>query len=521
MYRLLIEKDVPVALRDGGTVYANVFRPAEAGQFPVIITLGPYPKDIPFREWNPVAWERLPERGDYMHWETVDPEWWVPRGYAVVRRDTRGTGKSPGRPRLLSRAEAVDFHDAIEWVGTQPWSSGRVAVMGISYFAMNAWRVAALQPPHLTAIVPWEGAVDLYRDASRHGGVYSNGFMKAWGGNVRRYQNDGGEADPAPPPPEIFAETYERNAPRLDEIRVPLLSAGNWGGAGLHLRGNVEGYLGASSTYKFLQMHVGDHVAPFYSLEGRLVQLRFLEQFLRCVDTGLTREPPVRLAIRRGGDRYRWRYEDEWPIGRTCFTGFWLDAALGALSAQRPSAASALTYSAEAGAVSGFASLSTAPFREETEVTGPVKLKLWVSSSVDDADLFAVLRNIGPDGREVTYPGVQPGGESQVAVAYGWLRVSHRKLDPARSTPQRPFHTHDEVQKIEPGRPVPVEIEILPTSAVFEPGHRLMLEIRASDDPRHLFTHTDPRDRIQRGANTIHTGGEFDSHLLLPIIPNR
>ena len=142
---LVVEKDVSIPLRAGGTVVADVFRPAAAGTFPVIMTLGPYPKDIHFRDWNPVAWEQLPERGPYMHWETVNPQWWVPLGYVVIRCDTRGTGKSPGAPRLLSRAEAEDFSDAVEWAGTQPWSSGKVAVMGISYFAMNAWRVAALQ----------------------------------------------------------------------------------------------------------------------------------------------------------------------------------------------------------------------------------------------------------------------------------------------------------------------------------------------------------------------------------------
>jgi predicted acyl esterase len=521
MHQLLVEKDVPITVRDGGTVCANLFRPAAAGEFPVIITLGPYPKDIPFKDWNAVAWDHLPESGEHMHWETVNPEWWVPHGYVVIRCDTRGTGKSPGRPRLLSRAEAEDFYDAIEWAGTQRWSNGKVAVMGISYFAMNAWRVAALQPPHLAAIVPWEGAVDLYRDANRHGGIYSSGFMKAWGGHVRRHQTDGGAGDPAPMPPETYGDVYQRNNPDLTAIRVPLLSAGNWGGAGLHLRGNVEGYLGAGSQYKYLQMHVGDHVVPFYSLEGRLVQLRFLEQFLRGVDTGLTREPPIRLAIRSGGARYRWRYESEWPIGRTRWTEHWLDAATGALAPRRPDSESSVRYDATPHAAIASALFSTAPFEQDTEVTGPVKLKLWISSSSDDADLFAILRNLGPDGAEVVYPGIQPGGGSTVAAAYGWLRVSHRKLDPARSTPYRPFHTHDEIQKVTPGEIVAVEIEILPTSVVLEPGHRLVIEVGAKDDPRHFFTHTDARDRIQSGTVTIHTGGRFDSHLLLPIIPLR
>ncbi|HUI25126.1 MAG TPA: CocE/NonD family hydrolase [Candidatus Kryptonia bacterium] len=519
-YSLSVEKDVSIRLRDGGTVVADVFRPAEAGEFPVIITLGPYPKDIHFSKWNPIAWERVPERGPYMHWETVNPEWWVPHGYVVIRCDTRGTGKSPGTPRLLSRAEAEDFYDAVEWAGTQSWSNGKVAVMGISYFAMNAWRVAALQPPHLAAIVPWEGAVDLYRDAGRHGGIYSSGFFRMWGSHVRSHQTDGGRADPAPVPPELYGEMYARNAPNLADIRVPLLSAGNWGGAGLHLRGNVEGYLGAGSPHKYLQVHVGDHVGPFYSLEGRLLQLRFLEQFLRGVDTGITREPRVRLAIRSTGDRYRWRYENEWPLACTRWTGLHLDASSGSLAASRPSATSKVTYDADAAAAKTSATFSTVVLEHDTEVTGPIKLKLWMSSSSDDADLFAVVRKIDRDGREVTFPGPMPGG-SPMAAAYGWLRASHRKLDPARSTPWRPFHTHDELQKLRPDEIVPVEIEIWPTSVVFERGDRLVLEVGAKDDPLSSFQHDDPRDRARTGTNTIHTGGAFDSHLLLPIIPAR
>jgi len=519
---LLIERDVLIPTRDGGAVYANVFRPEGAGEFPVIITMGPYPKDIHFSDWNSVAWRHVPEHGPHMHWETVNPEWWVPRGYVVIRCDSRGTGKSPGRPRLLSRSEAEDFFDAVEWAGTQPWSNGKVAVMGISYFAMTAWRVAALRPPHLAAIVPWEGAVDLYRDANRHGGIFSNGFIRAWASHRRERARDAEAAEASGPllPPETYTELYARTNPSLPDIQVPLLSAGNWGGAGLHLRGNVEGYLGAGSALKFLQVHVGDHVVPFYSLEGRLLQLRFLEQFLRGVDTGITREPPIRLAIRQDGDRHRWRYEDEWPIARTAWTEYHLDAAGRSLSTERPHDATSVTYSAERDAGNATVTFSTPPFATDTEVTGPIKLRLWVSSSTDDADLFAVIRNIAPDGTEVTYPGPLPEGP-RIAAAYGWLRASHRKLDPERSTPYRPYHTHDEIQKLTPGDAVPVDVEIWPTSIVLPRGHRLVLEIGSHDDARTTFQHTDPRDRVEGGTNTIHAGGRFDSHVLLPIIPAR
>ena len=524
---LNIERDLRVPLRDGSHLVADVFRPDGIGPFPCIITMGPYSKDIHFRDWNRTYdYARLPERGPYMHWETVNPEWWVPQGYVVIRVDGRGTGKSPGRIRRLSDEEARDFYDAVEWAGTQAFSNGRVAVMGISYFAMNAWRVAAAQPPHLAAIVPWEGAVDTYRDAVRHGGIYSNGFNRLWARNVREHERAAGAqpAAPEPPagvtPPELFTPAAY-HVPNLAKIQVPLLSAGNWGGFGLHLRGNVEGFLGAGSTHKQLQIHCGDHIVPFYSLEGRLTQKRFLDHWLCDVDTGITREPPIKLAIRWTSERWCWRYENEWPIARTRWTAYALDAANASLATAAPGAATTASYTAEPGAPreSTRALFATAPFESQTEFTGPVSLKLWVSSSGDDADLFAIVRKLDADGREVTFQGsINPG----FPVAYGWQRVSHRKLDSARSTPYRPYHPHDELEKLAPGEIVPVEIEIWPTSIVFEPGERLVLEVAAHDEPRIApFLHDDPRDRVCAKTVSLHTGGRFDSRLLLPLIPAR
>ena len=251
------------------------------------------------------------------------------------------------------------------------------------------------------------------------------------------------------------------------------------------------------------------------------MQLRFLEQFLRGVDTGITREPPDPAgdppATRRataGATRTsgRWRAR-EW-------TEWHLDAA-----DRRPG------DDAPGGDERGHATTPTrrrrrrtprsppAPFEHDTEITGPVKLRLWVSSSSDDADLFAIVRKLGRDGREVTFPGPMPGG-SPIAVAYGWLRASHRKLDPdrarrpgGRSTPTTSSRS------CSPARSFRVEIEIWPTSVVVERGERLVLEVGAKDDPQSFFQHDDPRDRARTGTNTIHTGGTFDSHLLLPIIP--
>jgi uncharacterized protein len=522
-YQLIVEKDVSIEVRDGAKLYADVFRPNDQGQFPAIITLGPYPKDIHFNDWHPDRINDHPDlQGSYMHWETVNPEWWVPQGYVVIRVDTRGTGKSPGRPRLLSRHEAEDFYDAVEWAGTRPWSNGKVAVMGISYFAMNAWRVAAQNPPHLAAVVPWEGAFDLYREANRHGGILSNTFTGRWQAHTNpagQEPETSGEQTRPQASLELYNETAARNNPNPADIKVPLFSVGNWGGVGLHLRGNVEGYLGAGSEHKFLWIHSGDHVLPFYSLEGRLAQIRFLEYWLKGIDTGIRREPPIKLAIRQGSDQYVWRYEYEWPLARTMWTAYYLNVNDQSLSKDQPRQPGQTSYQAEPEAETASVRFSTAPFEQETEITGPMKLKLWVSSSGDDMDLFVILHHLDANNEEITYMG-QMGHE--ISGAYGWLRLSHRKLDLERSRPYRPFHSHDELQKVNPGQIVPAEVEIWPASLVFHPGQRLVLEIGARDDPKIVpFTHTEKRDRIQTGINTVHAGGEYDSYLLLPVIPKR
>ena len=183
-----IDWDAPIAMDDGVVLRADVFRPEGDGRHPVILTYGPYAKGLAFQDGYPSAWQRmLAEHPDvaygssnlYQSWEVVDPEKWVPEGYACVRVDSRGAGRSPGFLDLWSAREAKDLHDCIEWAARQPWSSGKVGLNGISYYAMNQWQAAALQPPHLAAMCVWEGAADYYRDLSHHGGILC-AFGRAW-----------------------------------------------------------------------------------------------------------------------------------------------------------------------------------------------------------------------------------------------------------------------------------------------------------------------------------------------------
>jgi uncharacterized protein len=537
-YKMTLEKDVDIPMRDGAKLKADVFRPEGEGHFPVLINMGIYQKD---KLWVPP--HDLEEKPNpYMNWETVNPEWWVPRGYCCVRVDERGSGKSPGQSVLYSPQEAIDFYDAIEWAGHQPCSNGRVATIGISFFARTQWWVANLKPPSLACIVPWEGAADQYRDILYHGGIFGSGFIVGWFTTHmahhmlgRAYENN----------PDTFQDNvlwrFMRNSldsgmfksqqAQWDKIDLPMWAVGNWSGMGLHLRGATEGYMRAASKDKKLRIHCGTHFHPFYSEEGRHDQLRFFDYWLKDIDNGVMQEPPVKLAIRTGHGGYHFRHENEWPIARTQWTKLYLDLSgpddaagegiAGTLANAKPTATAKRTYSAtSAGHISGPArdagiSLVTPPLAQDTEITGPLMAKLWVSSTTEDMDLLLTLRNIDPAGNDVLEVGQQG---QPVPVAKGWLRVSHRELDPDLSLPYRPYHKHLRRLWLKPNEIVEVHVEIWPTSMVFKQGHRIRLDIQPLDGIGSApYTHYHADYNV--GDNTIYSGGDKESYLLLPIIP--
>jgi putative CocE/NonD family hydrolase len=471
--------------------------------------------------------------------------------------DTRGSGKSPGLFDPWSRQEALDFHDCIEWDAKQRWCNGRVGTSGISYFAMNQWLVASLKPPSLKAIIPWEGAADMYRDLAYHGGIFCLGFVGNWYNNHMAHHLLG---KPQEHNPDAFANNwlwqylrhnldtgwFDQRRADWDRIDVPMLTAGNWSGMGLHLRGNTEGFMRSASLLKKLRIHAGTHYHPFYSNDGRKDQLRFFDYWLKGETNGVMDEAPVKLLIRKGGkDNYQWRSEQAWPLARTRWTRFYLnpgrvavrnrEAAEGTLEAEAPRRTRPLTYSAAGMSKAGVASASwtstvlpgslprlgvsfeTRPLREDLEVTGPVVLTLWVASTTEDMDIYATIRNIDRDGNDVWEVGQQ---QQSVPVAKGWLRASHRALDMDLSRPYRPYHRHDRRQWLRNNAPVRVDVEIWPTCMVFRKGHRIRLDIQPRDGVGSSpYTHYSAD--YNTGDNTIFTGGGMASHLLLPVIPAR
>jgi hypothetical protein len=567
---MAIDWDAPIEMDDGITLRADVFRPRESGRHPVILSYGPYAKGLAFQEGYKGNWARLikaaPEvledsSNKYQNWELVDPEKWVPDGYACVRVDSRGAGRSPGFLDVWSPRETQDLYHCVEWAGTQPWSNGKIGINGISYYAMNQWTVGALRPPHLAALCIWEGSSDYYRELCRHGGILSDFFASWFPRQVASVQHGVGSrgahsvvtgesiAGPQTLPEEtleqnradspgeakrrrLFDDYYAARVADLAKIEVPLLSAANWGGVGLHTRGNFEGFLAAGSKQKWLEVHGDTHFTHFYSRYGEALQKRFFGHFLKGEETGWEDQPRVALNIRHPGENFVLRAENEWPLARTRWTRFYLQPDLG-LATNVPANATTLSYHTSD---AGF-TFSTLPLKQPLEITGPVAAKLWVSSETTDADLFVVLRVFDPQDKEVTFIG---SNDPRTPVGIGWLRASHRKLDPARSLPYRPWHSHDEEWPLSPGEPVELDIEIWPTSIVVPPDYRLALTVRGKDyevDGTDIalphapypmkgvgpFVHIDADDRpadIFQCRNTLHFRTGAMPYVLLPLIEN-
>jgi predicted acyl esterase len=565
-----ISWDVAIEASDGLLLRADVFRPVEPGRYPVLLSYGPYAKGLAFQEGYPSAWNVMVAQhpdvphgssNKYQSWEVVDPEKWVPDGYVVVRVDSRGCGRSPGFVDHFSPRETQDFYDCIEWAAQQPWSSGKVGLSGVSYFGMNQWLVAGRQPPHLAAMCIWEGASDWYRDATHHGGMVNTFWAHWYDIQVKSVQNGLGlrgpksrvHGDTVCGPDTLSDEALQKNRcsfgdeilahpliddwhrarmPQWDRITVPLLSAANWGGQGLHTRGNFEGYVRAASSQKWLEAHGLEHWTHFYTDYGVAIQKQFFAHFLKGEDNGWDRRPAVQLQVRHS-THFEERFEHEWPLARTAWTRLHLRADGGRLATCANSQPGQASYAA---AGDGLSFLSD-PLQEDTELTGPAACRLTLSSSTTDADVFLVLRVFTPDMRELTFQGAI---DPHTPIAQGWLRASHRKLCPALSKPYRPFHTHDTLQPLRPGELVTLDVELVPTSIVVPAGHRIGLTVRGRDYEfakstgarlGHFknelkgcgpFLHDDPRDRppeIFHNEITLHMGGSDEAWLLLPIIP--
>ena len=563
----------PIEMEDGLVLRADVYRPvSEELRCPVILTYGVYGKGLAYQDGYPMQWQKMvadhPEilemsSNKYQNWETTDPECWVPHGYAVVRVDSRGAGWSPGFMDPACPQEVEDLYQCIEWAGTQEWSSGKVGMLGISYYAGNQWRVAGMHPPHLAAIIPWEGQNDRYRDSGYHGGILCE-FQKRWAKHqVANIQYGRGEhamksritGESVAGPVTLSDDELAKNRvdafeelkkhPFYDEwhrsrtadlslIRTPLLTCANWGGQGIHPRGNFNGFTETPDDIpKWLEAHGDSHWSLFSSGYGVALQKRFFDYYLKGIDNGWDRQPRVQLNIRHPGERFVLRHENEWPLARTEWTKLYLDPNDMLLANAPAPQEHAVTYEALGNGVT----FHTRPLEKDTEITGPMAARLFISSSTVDADLFVIVRVFDPEGKELTFMG---STDPNTPIANGWLRASHRRLDPDKSKPWRPYHPHDRAEPLTPNEVYECEVEIVTSCIVVPKGWRIGLTVRGKDyeyegelsefgKTFHYgtrgtggMTHNDPDARpaeVFGGRVTLHAGGAREAYLLLPVIP--
>ncbi|KAK8001973.1 X-Pro dipeptidyl-peptidase [Apiospora marii] len=575
--KLRFLKNVSIPLKASKLpIRANVYLPLRDdanARFPVLCTYGPYGKDISYATFFAGSFGEVnPEhRSQYSAWETPDPVFWTSRGYAVVRADERGLGQSPGFLDTMSKGTSECFFDVVEWAADQPWSTGKVGLLGISYYAGTQWRVAARRPKGLAAIIPWEGMSDYYRDRCQHGGILSDKFIGVWWNRqvlVNQYGKAGRSQLKFPPdgpgargqedtiegdlPEEVLVanrqdqtvdnakykyrdeEYYASKEFRPEDIEVPLLSVANWGGILLHLRGNVEGYNHAGSKFKYLRFITGRHDLPFYYQEEAELQQSFLDAFLKGEDrVGWSvpgKVPPVTVTLRKGNvgfndaereKAYPKRQEEAWPIpGRGTDLNeadFVSYKALGTLENQQ-----AVQFTSE-------------PFEQETEITGHITAHLNVSLTPEqeaasggekDIDLFVTLRHLDADSREIFYTGT---AGDPVPLCKGWLRVSMRKVheEHPKHRPYLPYREYfsTDVQAVAPGEVYGVDIEVWPTNVVVDKGNRLVFEVASGDTQGSgIFQHNSPTDRPASkfaGQNHIHFGEGLENYVTLPVIPEK
>lgn len=546
------QRDVRVAMRDGVALNVDVFLPDEGRPVPALLAMSPYGKDIqslpipPQPPHSPLYAREI---------EAGDPRYLTDHGYAHVIADVRGIGKSGDVYRgWMSPDEARDGYDLIEWTAAQPWCDGGIGMVGVSYFGSIQLVVAATQPPHLRAIMPFNAPADFYRESTYHGGILQTFYwslyqLKVLGRmastvvektpldeldallerlsqdpDLQQHQalwNIARNPDRNPCFFDVLAQPldgpwYRERSPAAmyDDITVPAYCGSGWWAYGhQHLRGAFRNYTSLRGTRKLFIEGRTEAPAPLGE-EFNAEVVRWYDQWLKGVETGILEEPPIQIHVRGEG----MRSEHEWPLARV----EWTELHLGRWNAlQRDPEAEEghpdvfvqqpLAETADVASVD----YRTDPLTQDLELTGPVAMVLYAAIDADDTNWIVALSDVEPAGRSVE-------------LSRGFLKASHRALDPEQSRPWLPHHPHLDAEPVPQGEIVRYDIELSPLANVFRAGHRIALSITSMDHrywppteleiggrshmPWHVCSSSTVTHRVYHGP--LHP-----SHLLVPVVP--
>ena len=564
---MIVEKDLVVKMRDGVALSVDVFRPDSKEKVPALLSISPYSKDI---QSLPLP-SGLGKAMEYGSVEAGDPNQIVAGGYAHVIPDPRGIGKSDGiYYNWHSELEARDGYDLVEWAAAQPWCNGNVGMVGVSYFATIQYLVAAQQPPHLKAIFPYDGWADPYRDVMYHGGIPAifgfrvhNGTIANEAVSYAKSRHSESELralvqklidDPATNynmSPSIVGTLmakesrnvsfdfifyredgpfyWERSAATKNHlIKIPTYLATE-----LHSY-TVSMHQPGATTWGWDQITApkkltllpwqstkpgGAAERPYDTWHDEI--FRWFDHWLKGVDTGIMREPPVKIWV-RGAEK--WLESSEWPLlSSTTWTKLYLHggSSLSEVAPDTNEPADKLHYKTALPVFTNplspkpdIVAYQTEPFARDMQVIGPLALYLNASLTSGDGDFLVSVKDVNPDG-------------TAAVITRGWLKASHRALDASKSKPWRPYHPHTDPKPVPEGQVLEYAIEIQAIANVFKAGHRLRLEIWPCDwmNPKGEYDWTlfwGYTQHIPYGKDMdyeIHHDRRFQSYLLVPVVP--
>lgn len=508
---IICMQDVPVKMRDGVTIYVDIYKPEHVEKVPLIVSWSFYGKR-PFdgqSEWQIMG---VPPAtvSNMSKFESADPGYWCRRGYGVANVDPRGIGHSEGDFMQFCTQDGRDGYDFIEWAAEQTWCTGRVALSGNSCVAMTQWRIAAQCPPHLCCIAPWEGTSDMYRESLYEGGIPAHTFVGMVLRDAVGYNYIDNTVLNAEKYPFINHPYWKDKDPDWKAIKIPVYVTACWNH--FHLRGSINGFRKIRSSKKWLRAHRNFEWPDAYNNKYLTDLEKFFDRYLKLERNGWELTPKVRIEVQ---DAYDYdfqtdRPEEAFPLKRTKYEKLYLDASDLSMKAAPVEQEAKTSYESNTGEV-----CFDYRFEEDTELTGYMKLRLWVEvEGHDDMDLFINVQKLSTTGEwlPITIFGEPHPG------AWGKMRVSRRKLDEKLSTDYNPVQAHTCDEKLSPGEVVPVDIEIVPTSRIWHKGQQIRVQVAGRYIREDWF---EPLcwDTDNKGNHVIHTGGKYDSFLQIPVVP--
>ncbi len=510
---IICEQDVAVQMRDGVTIYADIYRPSDSAEkVPCIVSWGIFGKRAAEGQEN---WKLMgvpPQTVSTMcKFESADPGFWCRNGYAVANVDARGAGNSEGNVNMWGREDAEDGYDFVEWAGTQAWCNGKVTLFGNSGVCMANWKIAATQPPHLACLAAFEGQTDLYRESYFCGGIPNPNYeanivkevaCKTW------IEDTVAMADRYP----MMNAYWADKALNFRDVRVPCYVTGGW--VHHHLRGSLEGFRRIRSPKKWLRVHRDFEWPDSYRYSTLEELKRFFDRYCKDINNGWEFTPKVRIDVM---DAYDYDYaekrvEKEWPIKRTEYKKLYLNAENMDGGPEEFGKEAEVVYDPKTETTEFLI-----PVTEDVEISGYMKLHLWVETrGHDNMDLLPWVLKYNADKEFVPIHCM----DAPYRGAWGFCRCSHVDLD-KKATDYQPILGHTVEKKFEPGEIRCVEIEMYPHSRVWHEGEYIVVRLAGRYIKSEWFHDAAMEHEVDNGdgMHVIHTGGKYDSYLQIPTIP--